>query len=857
GNDDHTFSDAAGAGRLFILMGNCQWWEVEQKDNLYHCIHPNNDTYYYWDEDGEEWMEKTFTITWKNWNGNIIQTADLDGNKQDSYVVTYGTMAEFLGTNPTREANVDSTYNFTGWKPALGPVTQDVTYTATYESQPRMYTIIFQNQGYTEIERQFLEHNAVPVCENTPSEVGKILVWSPAISPVIADATYTATWIDEPPTEWDITFVNNAGGILKATHKVGISENPSYTGTPTKENADHTTYSSNEYTYTFWGWSAVIDGETQTFADGVTLPFPTDNTTYTAVYTQGYQTYDVTFKNENGDEIETNSYRYGETPVCSATPTEPINAQEGYTYSFAWTPQIQTVQGAATYQASFTGVKNKYTVTLLSSIESACALTGAGIYEYGDDATLNATANSGYTFQRWNDGNTDNPRTISVTDNSTYTAIMQSIAPIESKTVAVGSTYDVPENTRVNNLIICSNGTSSGSIINAQNLKVDGNAYFDLTLNAEAGKWYAVAVPWQVSVANGIYLNGAKKTLNRDYYFVQYNGAIRAAQGKVDECWQFVNSGNLQPGTFYMIYLRNAATTIRFVKAAYTPIVNRQITLQMYPQATGDDKDANWNGIANPAVFHANMEGLGVTSTNENKKAQVFNKSTESLEVVTLGNHTFQVGEPVFIQAETPKSMVLSPETPTPAPARRMAPALESNSEYDIRIAQEDKPYTDRLFISTAEEKADKYVIGQDLAKMGTSTIAAQMWVDRYNAHLCVNRTEWQNEQASFPLGLFAPKAGEYQISSATPAIEGEEIYVTINGNPVWNLAAGAYTAILPVGNSTQYGLLVTRQNAPAMPTDVEETTTENDAVRKVLIGGQVYILRDGAVYTITGQKLQ
>ena len=69
GNADHTFSDKDGAGRLFILMSDCQWWEVEKKDNLYHCIHPDNDTYYYWDETASAWKEQRFTITWKNWDG--------------------------------------------------------------------------------------------------------------------------------------------------------------------------------------------------------------------------------------------------------------------------------------------------------------------------------------------------------------------------------------------------------------------------------------------------------------------------------------------------------------------------------------------------------------------------------------------------------------------------------------------------------------------------------------------------------------------------------------------------------------------------------------------------------------------
>lgn len=39
---------------------------------------------------------------------------------------------------------------------------------------------------------------------------------------------------------------------------------------------------------------------------------------------------------------------------------------------------------------------------------------GVGEYEFGDTCTLTATANAGYHFVKWSDGNTDNPREIDV-----------------------------------------------------------------------------------------------------------------------------------------------------------------------------------------------------------------------------------------------------------------------------------------------------------------------------------------------------------------------------------------------------------------------------------------------------------
>ena len=64
----------------------------------------------------------------------------------------------------------------------------------------------------------------------------------------------------------------------------------------------------------------------------------------------------------------------------------------------------------------------QYTVTVVVSPEGAGKITGAGTYEYGASVKLNATAESGYKFSKWKDGVTSLERTVTVTDNVTYTA---------------------------------------------------------------------------------------------------------------------------------------------------------------------------------------------------------------------------------------------------------------------------------------------------------------------------------------------------------------------------------------------------------------------------------------------------
>jgi len=50
------------------------------------------------------------------------------------------------------------------------------------------------------------------------------------------------------------------------------------------------------------------------------------------------------------------------------------------------------------------------------------SVEGVGTYEYGDTITLTVIAAEGYHFVKWSDGNTENPRTIIVTDDITLTA---------------------------------------------------------------------------------------------------------------------------------------------------------------------------------------------------------------------------------------------------------------------------------------------------------------------------------------------------------------------------------------------------------------------------------------------------
>ena len=66
-------------------------------------------------------------------------------------------------------------------------------------------------------------------------------------------------------------------------------------------------------------------------------------------------------------------------------------------------------------------IPSEYTVTVTCDPQYG-QVSGGGTYKDGSEVTITATANTGYAFTQWSDGNKDNPRKVTVTADVTYTA---------------------------------------------------------------------------------------------------------------------------------------------------------------------------------------------------------------------------------------------------------------------------------------------------------------------------------------------------------------------------------------------------------------------------------------------------
>lgn len=380
---------------------------------------------------------------------------------------------------------------------------------------------------------------------------------------------------------------------------------------------------------------------------------------------------------------------------------------------------------------------------------------------------------------------------------------------------------------------------------NASNIELgaDAEVFFDITLGAGAtsAQWHAFTVPFPVDAMNGVFdLDGNQLINETNYAIMSYHGDIRANGGYG---WQ-KDRGILVPGTFYLMTVDGGRTTYRFKKASGALVAQNSKTLTAY-SGTGAGSDQGWNGVGNPNLFFGTVAYI----------AYVLDPTSYTFVDYDPGEMNFAVGTPFFIQTTTPETMSMDDVDENYeyySPARTQTNAIEN-----IKVFFGNDEYKDRLTVSASEDALNEYQIGKDLVemKMTNAPRVAQITANAYNSKLTRVYAPLANNQAIYDLDLFAPAAGTYSISAQQ--VEGATLYVTYNGAIVWNLSLGDYELDLTRGTTTGYGLLLVAQ-PNQMPTGLDTTEgVDGDAVQKILLNGQLYILRDGHLFDAVGHEMK
>lgn len=228
---------------------------------------------------------------------------------------------------------------------------------------------------------------------------------------VISNKTWYARWT---PTykNYTVTWDGNGGTPSKSSSSFHYNDALGTLPTATRTG------------YTFKGWSTSKTGTVNVN----TTTKVTANVTYYAVWT--INSYTWTFDANGGTGDTTKTLNYNATLSTLPTASRASTAANNYTFAGWFDTDASTggtqlttstkCTGNKTWYARWTASTRQYKLTVTAG--TGGTVSGGGTYNYNASATIKATANSGYHFVKWSDGNTSATRTVTVTKDATYTA---------------------------------------------------------------------------------------------------------------------------------------------------------------------------------------------------------------------------------------------------------------------------------------------------------------------------------------------------------------------------------------------------------------------------------------------------
>jgi len=130
-----------------------------------------------------------YTITFLNWNGDTLESTKWNYGVTPSCSIT-----------PTRPADAQYTYTFTGWNKTVSTVTGDETYIAQYSNSTNSYTISVTGQNGTTTGSGTYQYGAVVTITAVADDCYEFVEWNDGNTnatrtiTVTAAETYTATF---------------------------------------------------------------------------------------------------------------------------------------------------------------------------------------------------------------------------------------------------------------------------------------------------------------------------------------------------------------------------------------------------------------------------------------------------------------------------------------------------------------------------------------------------------------------------------------------------------------------------------------------------------------------------------------
>ena len=408
---------------------------------------------------------------------------------------------------------------------------------------------------------------------------------------------------------------------------------------------------------------------------------------------------------------------------------------------------------------------------------------------------------------------------------------------------------------RVGVITVISTGSESGQVHGADYL--DGWRFFmeyilnPLGSHASPNLWYAFAVPFEVDIETGITRAYGKKShvSGEDFLILEYDGWQRATTGKG---WKKKLTGTLVPGTFYMIGIEGNCNRWLFEKKSGASIQgNDHVNLNSYFAGNSDNgKHNGWNGKGNTKLEYMGVDFSGC----EIDYLTIYDNSINDYTTILLSAlNELCVGQPFFVQAPNVETMSVNFGAGLlPMPALMAHKAAEPLMHFTLS----DGRHPFNMYLSMHEEAESTYTIGHDVMRMdgGNMSIPKCWTIGDDGTELSAHGITMPEAETIVPIGIYAPKDGEYQLEMMPRAMNDYEVEILHNGTYMATLFEGIPFALgLQTGTTNDYSLRIRRK----MKTDISNVQGGNIQCAKVIIDDHLYILQGERIYDAQGKTIK
>ncbi len=291
-------------------------------------------------------------------------------------------------------------------------------------------------------------------------------------------------------------------------------------------------------------------------------------------------------------------------------------------------------------------------------------------------------------------------------------------------------------------------------------------------------------------------------------------------------------------------------------------------------RATGTEgdrriKDSYWHCIGVPS-FANSTRTSGTVGTAEPTSwsanipyVYVWNPTSNTLSVSTSASFEFNAMHSYMVQYNCTTltwSNVVVPNVTSVIARQRLVGEEARFKEFCLNLRKEEQQIDHTYIRFTEDENATEYFdFGMDLSKeMNTGgNIYTKIDYERVAGNVQPKPVQ----TTLVPVGVKVVTGGEYTLAMPE-GTNGEDVYLIDNAYGTrTNLGLMPYTVTLTAGTyegrfALEFGPI---QDAP---TGIEQMSTVNsqlstDSVRKVFVGGRLYIIRDGKVYDAAGQRVE